>query len=1482
MAKSQTIEMPPGVLFNDESSDIEMPPGISFDEEGERPITEPLLSSPEADKIYQHAELMLKSEKEKKKIENSLILAQVMQKDPSYIYQNHDVIIDKMKELDEQTPDIGPVEAFVKSFTQSMAGKYATVARGATAWTPLKGFGTDKLALAVSDYLEGLRNPKVKKETEQLLAGKLWPVRTGEKWYNVDAKMIPQVTTNWAAQVGDQIPIMLITLGGRLGSKLIGRLVGTAIGAATLGPDPTDTVTVPALSKATEKFIQIAGTATPLISLETANYMDAAREYGIDADLSEKYGRFYGLGAGVIEYSQNMFMLAPFNKMGAQAKKKILRRILEEAGGDVFEGVEEFTQQALQNYFTNKAIDEMRKRNPEYNAEKIPITAGGGKSFLAAAGVAAITRGGGHISGTVYNKFSAYEKKQVGVAGVKPVTKAQEEAAKSYIEKTEEFKEKPVSTVAETEEDIAEKVLETRELPEGTYIHGRDKRFKFGEMGSVLLTKDIETAESYAGDEGEIWLISPKKGTRVVDYSNRHTADMDTLIKTMKEMGDVPDIIAGDISSATGVDFNDVTWEVAEPYIREAFAPESIIDSAEAFESEWSEWAALGIGDYENISIIKTPDGAVVYDLNNINKIELRDKTQPKIEKGEEKSIKKTPEKIESKTIKEQPYFIERQELAKKIEDVKLRNEIQIGKAKIGDFIGKEKAAKVSGKKIEEAARKGVVTGKKIGTVKEKARKAELEIRAKEKKAVRTYITKLAGHISKEPGKGIDFYYRKAIETIQSGIDPLFRTEKTLQKRERIRQFLKEHPERIEDMPKKTLQTIEKKSMDEMSISELEGIAEEVEHLRKQGKLKQQIKDNQHKKRIGTDVREMTSEVLSGEEISKEAKPIVASTTKEGRLKKAPRFVRAFTLRPTRIFHKIFGGDKTTGYKRFVDEENRAVDQELRETDKRTEAVKKEMAKLDITSRDLAKTRKIDGTKYTIDEMIDIYAGFKNPLKQIAIIYGNKINEKTADKIINALSDKEKAFADFIIKEYENRYPELRNAHIEFRNEDLGHEESYTPIRRQEIEYKTLDAELADELLHKTHLRKAYAARGFTKARVEIPKQFQKPIRLGLYATWLDQAPKQEHYISHAQLVKELQAISHNSTFQEAVKQEYGNEYLERINNYVDRIADPLVYRSFHGLENVSRMLRQHTAMAYLAYNLVTMAKQLPSVMLYLPHSGPTHLIGAALKFSTNPFKTIREVNEKDPQMKHRSIERELEEFKQMNKPGYERALKKVGKTGMVGIYAMDKIATTIGWYATYSKNIQMGKSESVAVRAAQKATLETQPAAHVKDVAELYATSEYVNLFTQFSNQLNQIYNITTYDIPKYFKEHEYYKALLATTGLSITAAMIWIISHRRLPEKPKDITDMAEEQFINSIPLIGRQIAAAKSGWMSTAPPVFKPIEGIGKLMSDASKKAKVNAMLEGGAIAMGLPYTGPKRVIKAMTKGKPEELIGGKPRR
>lgn len=302
---------------------------------------------------------------------------------------------------------------------------------------------------------------------------------------------------------------------------------------------------------------------------------------------------------------------------------------------------------------------------------------------------------------------------------------------------------------------------------------------------------------------------------------------------------------------------------------------------------------------------------------------------------------------------------------------------------------------------------------------------------------------------------------------------------------------------------------------------------------------------------------------------------------------------------------------------------------------------------------------------------------------------------------------------------------------------------------------------------------------------------------------------------------------------------------------------------------------------AYLSGNLVTIGKQLASVFFYLRDATPKHLFGAMAEFSEDPKAMIDFVKSKDPQMKHRMIEREMEELKSLQRNAHDRIIKKVGKTGMMGIYMMDRVATTIGWMGVYNRVLAEGKSEAEAIRQAQNATLRTQPAAHAKDVAELYATNEFLNWFTQFTNQLNRIYNIITYDIPADVRNEKYYNAILSSIGMSMGALTIWVMAHRRLPENKEDVGEAFKEQAINAIPLFGKAIMAGTSGWKGTTIPVMKSAEALGVLISDASSKAKKRAIIEAICVTLGIPYTGTKRIVKTMTEEDASELIGGKPR-
>lgn len=825
-------------------------------------------------------------------------------------------------------------------------------------------------------------------------------------------------------------------------------------------------------------------------------------------------------------------------------------------------------------------------------------------------------------------------------------------------------------------------------------------------------------------------------------------------------------------------------------------------------------------------------------------------------------------------------------EKGKEIKGTQRLPKLLTDKASIDQLVTEAKALKVSLKKVAQAARKAYSEGKKSGIEKVKGYYREIRLRERARKQLKQRIDKAVKTIKKDIPASVDFFYREAIESLRSGIDPSFRAKKTLRERERTKEFLTRKPEALKDMPVKLLKKLQKKSIGEYTIEEVEQVAGEIGRLTKQGKLKRKLELAQKERKLSKATQELTETISKGEKIDFESEPVTYETTKQGLIKTAFVKTKAWTWRPSRIFDMLDGVKNFAGkaHHIFVDQVNNAANAKLRAVDKRKDAGVAKMKELGIKPRDLAQIRTIDDIRYMVDEMIGIYCASKNRLGKLALMYGNNLNESRINNVIANLTDTERAWGDFIIKEYESRYDVLREAVIEVENRDMGYEENYTPIRRTEVDYSTHTEEILDAILQREHLRRTYTEHGFTIHRKDVPAEFQKPIRLNVTSMWAGQIEKQEQYIHFAELVRDMHKIAGDRDFRAAIEKQFGGEFNKIIKNYIDRVANPNIYKSYNSLENLSRRLRQNAVIAYLAYNLVTMAKQVPSLFLYLQDAGPTHLISSAMEFTRHPIETIKMVREKDPQVKHRSIERELEEMKNRNPERYNSILAKFGKAGMEGIYLFDSVARTIGWNAVYQKAQKSDMSETEAVRLAQNATLRTQPAAAAKDVAQLYATSEFANWFTMFTNQLNNIYNIATYDMTGYVKNAEYQKAALAFTGLSLTALFIWIITKRRLPESKEDWVDVASEQAINAVPLVGKAIMAGKREWGGTEIPAFELPKAAGRAINAIAEgkfdDGDIKAIAEGVAVTSGIPWIGPKRATKTIDAGEIKELIGGEP--
>jgi hypothetical protein len=230
------------------------------------------------------------------------------------------------------------------------------------------------------------------------------------------------------------------------------------------------------------------------------------------------------------------------------------------------------------------------------------------------------------------------------------------------------------------------------------------------------------------------------------------------------------------------------------------------------------------------------------------------------------------------------------------------------------------------------------------------------------------------------------------------------------------------------------------------------------------------------------------------------------------------------------------------------------------------------------------------------------------------------------------------------------------------------------------------------------------------------------------------------------------------------------------------------------------------------------MAKQIPSLMLYLPQAGPQLFINM-LKMAdpSGGFKRARDaykfVTEHDPQVAERQLEREMVELKNAKGNAYTQYKSFIAKYGMWGIYAMDRTAITIGWKAVYDNNVaRLGHEQ--AVKLARDVTLRTQPQAAAKDLPGIYASSEYLNWVLQFTNQLNQIYNLGKHDIRSMVKSGEYGIAMAQAGALAMTALWIATIKKGELPDDAEDVLDAFFDQFIASLPLFGRELLASMEG--------------------------------------------------------------------
>jgi hypothetical protein len=335
-------------------------------------------------------------EEQRKRMDNSLFYAQQFGIEPETAYDLEPQL--NIEAFGKEAIPIDPAKMFKDAFLQSLATKPAMALRGTEVYTPGDALGIDKILDKASTYLESLKDPELEQKLARVSSGRLWPIGDDRRWWQLQARYLPEVINAWAANVGDQIPLMLITQAGRQAGKLIGKpiariagLISAQITGVPATLDPADVATAPAVVGITQEVVKHLGGAAPLVAIEAAGFVDEATNLGIDADIAEKYARPYGLGSGAIEYAQWLWVLGRYSKITEPAQKTIMKEVLSHIGGSLFEGVEEISQGGLQNFLLQKAVTEMKERHPDYTGKAPEIMEDWKRDGAIGAGVAAIT-----------------------------------------------------------------------------------------------------------------------------------------------------------------------------------------------------------------------------------------------------------------------------------------------------------------------------------------------------------------------------------------------------------------------------------------------------------------------------------------------------------------------------------------------------------------------------------------------------------------------------------------------------------------------------------------------------------------------------------------------------------------------------------------------------------------------------------------------------------------------------------------------------------------------------------------------------------------------------------------------------------------------------------------------------------------------------------------------------------------------------------
>ena len=765
---------------------------------------------------------------------------------------------------------------------------------------------------------------------------------------------------------------------------------------------------------------------------------------------------------------------------------------------------------------------------------------------------------------------------------------------------------------------------------------------------------------------------------------------------------------------------------------------------------------------------------------------------------------------------------------------------------------------------------------------------------------------------------------RSQIEALVSGIDPEFRTRKTEARLREVTESMGDDPMTFTQLDSRTRNMLGKSNLNEFSFQQIQELYERVKALTEEGReamrVQREAMESARKRVLQGLVDDMRTDIQPPD-----VAPPEPGTRPRGTFLQQLRDVSLSTLDIARLADMLDGrqGFRGKNHNFFVTQVLNAEANMYQAMDARDTWMVDRLKELgydvnkknyrrtlvDLLSQDTdsqGNTFTIDGVNYSLDAVLEMYAGFKNAKKHAAIVLGNGrdrilslieqgVNDRQAMEIVNAefqglvdrLTPEQRRLGDLIIDEYAQHYDRIAETYGRYHNAILGSEESYTPIVVRGFTSLKHEAQMAKEILISHNYRRAGLDRKFTIDRLEnIPLNSRRPIELGLFRNWEQSSLAQENFIAYSEWNYLANGIFSTAQVGEAFRDKVtrqradGEAMMNQLKDYHKRVLTRQELLENTPINKMISGLRRRTSQAYLAFNAITVMKQAPSIAFYMVEANPTDIFQSIGKYMQNPSQFIAETEGRNP-IPRQAI-REFAMIEQyMANPDINIGMRRLTEYGMAMIKIVDNAVTRIGEDAVYTKALRDGVSPQEAIQRAREVTMRTQPAGRPKDMSKIF-NIESMYLLTQFSQQLNKVWQMMTYDIPQAYAPQQYRSQQLNTVvAMMISSYFIWALNNRQVMpdvEEPSDFVDLMLTQTLASVPVVGSAITQARQGFTSEPAiitPFTRSVDLVNQIqramdpereLTDAQRDRLVRTILEAFALGAGLPAVAPSRIIKA----------------